>query len=115
MAADSPYGASPHLNAPIPGGRPHMYRTTVARAVWVLVPVISLGFLAALPFVAVTIKHVIKPWVAVAYVVAEVVIIGVIVSIGDPGALAGFILILLIAVASTHTAFLDSDKVTVGK
>ncbi|WP_245239217.1 hypothetical protein [Streptomyces sp. MZ04] len=89
----------------------------MARVIWVLVPVISLGFLAALPFVAAAIKHVIKPWVAVVYVVAEVVIIGVALSISASAdePYRGFILILLIAVAATHAAFLDSEKVTVGK
>ncbi|MFF0210754.1 hypothetical protein [Streptomyces althioticus] len=78
---------------------------------------ISATLLAALPFVVAAVKGVTKPWLAVAYVVAEIAVLAfsTAVSGNDPKNWAGFLLVLLMVVSATHTALLDSDKVRIGK
>ncbi|MFD9651760.1 hypothetical protein [Streptomyces mirabilis] len=85
--------------------------------IWTLVPVISLSLLAAVPFVAAAVKGVVKPWLAITYVVAELAILvfATAVSGNDPKNWTGLLLILLLVVSATHTALLDSDSIRVGK
>jgi hypothetical protein len=51
--------------------------------------------------------------------VVEVVVFSVALAISPDGtgdsAVPGFLMVLLIIAAATHTALLDSDKVTIGK
>lgn len=63
------------------------------------------------------VKGVIKPWVAAVYVAVEVLILGVSTAVASDGEspFVGMLLIFLITTAATHTALLDSDKVTIGK
>jgi hypothetical protein len=112
-----PAGPSPYVNAPIPNLRPRMYGSTLAKVVWTLVPIVTISFGAAIPFVVAAVKGVVKPWVAVAYVVVEVAILGISTAVAPDGEspLVGLLLVLLIATSATHTALLDSDKVTIGK
>ncbi|MER6977125.1 hypothetical protein [Streptomyces carpinensis] len=77
----------------------------------------SIGLLAAVPFVVAAVRGVIKPWLAGAYVIAEVAVLvfATAVSGNDPKNWAGLLLILLIIVSATHTALLDSEKIRIGK
>ena len=109
---------SPYVTAPmIPTGRPRMFRSTVAKVVWTLVPIVSISIGAAIPFVVAAVKGVIKPWVAVVYVVVEVLLLGLSTAADPQGdsPFLGLLLVLLIATSATHTALLDNDRVTIGK
>ncbi|CAL9349752.1 hypothetical protein SUDANB1_00436 [Streptomyces sp. enrichment culture] len=108
--------ASPYINAPYnPPARPRMFGSTLAKVVWTLVPVVTLGLCAAVPFVVAAVKGVVKPWLAIAYVVGEIVLVGVALALDEGSPVAGFLLIILIVTAATHTALLDNEKITVGK
>lgn len=111
--------ASPYINAPLTPARPRMFNSTIAKVIWTLVPIVSLGLAAAVPLVVAAVKGVIKPWLAITYVVGELVLVGAALAIdpnGDNGnPIAGFLLVIVIVTAATHTALLDSDKVTIGK
>jgi hypothetical protein len=113
------YSPNPYLNMPITPGRPRMFGSTVARVIWTIVPVISLSLLSAVPFVVAAVKGVVKPWLAITYVVGEILIIGVAMALDpDPNSgnpLTGFALMILIITSATHTALLDSEKVRIGK
>jgi hypothetical protein len=112
--------ASPYINAPLnTPARPRMFGSTLAKVVWTLVPLVTISLAAAVPFVVAAVKGVIKPWLAITYVAAEVVVL-VLATVLDPkgdgtNPLAGLLLILLMITAATHTALLDNDKINVGK
>ncbi|MFG3276206.1 hypothetical protein [Streptomyces luteogriseus] len=112
--------ASPYINAPLnTPARPRMFGSTLAKVVWTLVPLVTISLAAAVPFVVAAVKGVIKPWLAIAYVAAEVVVL-VLATVLDPqgdatSPVAGLLLILLMITAATHTALLDNDKINVGK
>ncbi|MFF0692354.1 hypothetical protein ACFYU4_06950 [Streptomyces tendae] len=111
--------ASPYLNAPLTPVRPRMYRSTLGKVVWTLVPIITLGLAAAVPFVVAAVKGVVKPWLAGVYVVGEVAFFSVALAISpdpdDTNPVPGFLLVLLIITAATHAALLDNDRISVGK
>jgi len=111
--------ASPYINAPLTPARPRMFNSSIAKVIWTLVPIVSLGLAAAVPLVVAAVKGVVKPWLAITYVVGELVLVGAALAIdpnGDNGnPIAGFLLVIVIVTAATHTALLDSDKVTIGK
>ncbi|WP_435225674.1 hypothetical protein [Streptomyces sp. Tue6028] len=94
-----------------------MFGSTAARVIWTLVPVVSLSLLAAVPFVVAAVKGVIKPWLAVAYVVVEIACFAIVTATSgnDPKNWGGFLLVILMIVSATHTALLDSERVSVGK
>jgi hypothetical protein len=95
-----------------------MFNSTAAKVIWTLVPIVTISIGAAVPFVVAAVKGVIKPWVAVVYVATEVLILGISTVFVDPdqeSPFVGFLLILLIVTAATHTALLDNDKVRIGK
>ncbi|MEV6180168.1 hypothetical protein [Streptomyces sp. NPDC052015] len=111
--------ANPYINAPLTPARPRMYNSTLAKVIWTLVPVITISLCAAVPFVVAAVKGVIKPWLAITYVAAEIAVL-VLATVLDPqgdatSPVAGLLLILLIVASATHTALLDDDKITVGK
>ncbi|MFC8826373.1 hypothetical protein ACFT9I_13655 [Streptomyces sp. NPDC057137] len=112
-----PAGPSPYINTPMPNARPRMFASTLAKVVWILVPIVTLSIGAAIPFVVAAVKGVVKPWVAVAYVAIEVAFLGVATLANPEGEspFVGLLLTLLIATSATHTALLDNDKVTIGK
>jgi hypothetical protein len=111
--------SNPYFNQPLTPARPRMFNSTLAKVVWTLVPIVTLGLAAAVPFVVAAVKGVVKPWLAVGYVVGEIVIIGVAMAISpspdDSNPFAGFLLVLLIITAATHTALLDNEKIAIGK
>ncbi|MDN3244124.1 hypothetical protein [Streptomyces sp. ZSW22] len=111
--------ASPYINQPYTPARPRMYATTLAKIVWTLVPIVTLGLAAAVPFVVAAVKSVVKPWLAITYIVGEIAIVATALALdpqGDDGnPIAGFLLILLIITAATHAALLDNDKIAIGK
>lgn len=115
----NPYqsGPSPYLNAPIPPvGRPRMFNSKIAQFLWTLLPIVSLGLAGAVPLVAAAVKGVVKPVVPAVYVAVELAVFGVAVALGDGDhPVAGLVLILFIITAATHTALLDSERVTIGK
>src|SRR5581483_1539566 len=100
------YSPTPYFNTPITPTRPRMFGSTVARVIWTLVPVVSMSLLAAVPFVVAAVKGVVKPWLAVTYVIAEVAILvfSTAVSGNDPKNWTGLLLVLLMLVSATHTA-----------
>jgi hypothetical protein len=110
---------NPYFNQPLTPARPRMFNTTIAKVIWTLVPLVTIGFAAAVPFVVAAVKGVIKPWLAAAYVAAEVVVLVLAVALdpqgNDANPVGGLLLILLMITAATHTALLDNDKITVGK
>ncbi len=108
---------NPYINAPLAPVRPRMFGSTAARVIWTLVPVVSLSLLAAVPFVVAAVKGVIKPWLAVAYVVVEIACFAIVTATSgnDPKNWGGFLLVILMIVSATHTALLDSERVSVGK
>lgn len=110
---------SPYINQPYTPTRPRMFNSAIAKVIWTIVPVITLGLCAAVPFVVAAVKGVVKPWLAITYVAGEILIIGVAMAMdpsGDDGnPIAGFLLLLLIITAATHTALLDNDKISIGK
>lgn len=111
--------ASPYINQPYTPARPRMFNTIIAKVIWTLVPIVTIGFAAAVPFVVAAVKGVVKPWLAIAYVVAEVAILALATVLDPEGdnanPFAGLLLILLIITAATHTALLDNDKINIGK
>ncbi|MGW4028232.1 hypothetical protein ACWEFL_02750 [Streptomyces sp. NPDC004838] len=109
---------SPYVTAPIPTGRPRMFNTTLAKVIWTLVPIVSVGLLAALPFVVAAVKGVIKAWVAAIYVAVTITTYGIgtlTVGPGEESPFMGFLITVLIATAATHTALLDHEKIRIGK
>lgn len=112
--------ASPYINAPLnPPIRPRMYASTIAKVVWTLVPIVTVGLAAAVPFVVAAVKGVVKPWLAVTYVVGEIAVFSVAFAISpnpdDTSPVPGFLMVLLVITAATHTALLDNDRISVGK
>ncbi|MDA4890582.1 hypothetical protein PFZ55_27215 [Streptomyces sp. MS2A] len=111
--------ASPYINAPLTPARPRMYASILAKVVWTLVPIVTLGLAAAVPFVVAAVKGVVKPWLAGVYIVGEIAVFSVAMAI-SPGAddtnpVPGFLMVLLIITAATHTALLDSERISIGK
>ncbi|MFF5451866.1 hypothetical protein ACFY40_11575 [Streptomyces sp. NPDC012950] len=110
---------SPYVTTPMmPGARPRMFNSTVAKVLWTLVPIVTLSIGAVVPFIVAAVKGVIRPWVAVAYGVVEVLVVGVPMAVFDPGGehpFVGFLILLLMAISATHTALLDNERVTIGK
>ncbi|MFH8657415.1 hypothetical protein [Streptomyces afghaniensis] len=111
---------NPYFNQPFTPARPRMFNTTPAKVVWTLVPVVTLGLCAAVPFVVAAVKGVVKPWLAVTYAVGEIAILVVAMAVSpepdDAGSpFAGLLLMILIITSATHTALLDNDKISVGK
>jgi hypothetical protein len=96
-----------------------MYASTLAKVIWTLVPIVTVGLAAAVPFVVAAVKGVVKPWLAIGYVVLEIAVYSVALAISPDGSgsnpVPGFLLVLLIITAATHTALLDNEKITVGK
>ncbi|MFF8290003.1 hypothetical protein ACF068_12340 [Streptomyces sp. NPDC016309] len=115
----SPYDPHPYISTPVAtGGRPRMFHSTAAKVLWLLVPIVTVSIAAAVPFVVAAVKGVIKPWVAVVYVVVEVLILGVgtvVVGPDEESPFVGFLIVMLIVTAATHTALLDNERVTIGK
>ncbi|MGW9058880.1 hypothetical protein [Streptomyces sp. NPDC055733] len=111
--------ASPYINAPLTPARPRMYATTLAKVIWTLVPILTLGLAAAVPFVVAATKGVVKPWLAGVYIVAEIAVFSAAIAISpDPDSsspVPGFLMTLLIITAATHAALLDNDKISIGK
>jgi hypothetical protein len=112
--------ASPYINAPLnTPARPRMFGSTLAKVVWTLVPIVTAGLAAAVPFVVAAVKGVVKPWLAGAYIVGEIAIFSIAFAISpdpnDTSPVPGFLMVLLIITAATHTALLDNDKINVGK
>ncbi|MFD5492259.1 hypothetical protein ACFWH4_04795 [Streptomyces sp. NPDC127091] len=113
------YDPNLYINAPLTPAKPHMFASTLAKVIWTLVPIITLGLAAAVPFVVAAVKSVVKPWLAVVYVAAEIAVFSVAMAIsptGDDGnPVPGFLMVLLIITAATHAALLDNDKIRIGK
>ncbi|MFF8406923.1 hypothetical protein ACF06P_35510 [Streptomyces sp. NPDC015684] len=113
------YSPNPYINTPITPPRPRMFDTTVAKVIWTLVPIISLGLAAAVPFVVAAVKGVVKPWLAIAYVAGEIAMFAIAFAISpdpnDTSPVPGFLLALLVITAATHTALLDNEKIGIGK
>ncbi|MGA4896727.1 hypothetical protein ACPCAJ_02010 [Streptomyces griseoincarnatus] len=110
--------ASPYINAPLdPPARPRMFNSSIAKVVWILVPIVTISIAAAVPFVVAAVKGVVKPWLAGVYVAAEVLILTLVTALDPQGdsPFAGMLLVLLIVTAATHTALLDNDKISIGK
>lgn len=106
---------SPYVTGPLPTTRPRMFNSTLAKVIWILVPIVTISIGAAVPFVVAAVKGVIKPWLAVVYVAAEVLILGISTAADEDSAFVGMLLILLIVASATHTSLLDNDRVNVGK
>jgi hypothetical protein len=112
--------ANPYFNQPLAPARPRMFNNTLAKVIWVLLPIVTLGLAAAVPFVVAAAKGVVKPWLAGVYVVAEIVVFSVAFAItagveDNKNPFPGFLLVLLIIAAATHTALLDNEKINIGK
>ncbi|MEU5892532.1 hypothetical protein ABZ835_37685 [Streptomyces sp. NPDC047461] len=111
--------SNPYFNQPLAPARPRMFNSTIAKVIWTMVPIVTVGLAAAVPFVVAAVKGVVKPWLAVVYVVAEVTVFSVAMAIsptGDDGnPVPGFLMVLLIITAATHTALLDNNKISIGK
>lgn len=110
---------NPYFNAPLTPAQPRMFASTPAKVIWILVPIVTLGLAAAVPFVVAAVKGVVKPWLAVSYVVLELAVFGGSMVL-DPQAdsgnpLPGFLIVMLVIASATHTALLDNDKVRLGK
>ncbi|MFG2131586.1 hypothetical protein ACGFNV_27730 [Streptomyces sp. NPDC048751] len=110
---------SPYFDQPLAPVRPRMFHSTVAKVVWTLVPVVTLGLCAAVPFVVAAVKGVVKPWLAVGYVVGEIAVFVAATALDpDPDSgnpLTGFVLMVLIITSATHTALLDNERISIGK
>ncbi|WP_145499252.1 hypothetical protein [Streptomyces sp. CFMR 7] len=108
---------SPYITTPAPPGRPRMFNSTIAKVIWILVPIVTIGIGAAVPFVVAAVKGVVKPWLAIVYVAAEVLILGISTAVSPDGEspFAGLLLVFLIVASATHTALLDNDRVAIGK
>ncbi|MBU7598748.1 hypothetical protein JGS22_014280 [Streptomyces sp. P38-E01] len=92
-----------------------MFGGTLARIAWTLVPVLTLGFLAPLPFVVAAVKRVVAWWLALTYIVNTIVVMAVVMLTPDGTSLPGLLVIVLMITAATHTALLDNANVTIGK
>jgi hypothetical protein len=61
----------------------------------------------------------VKPWLAGAYIVGEIAIFSIAFAISpepnDTSPVPGFLMVLLMITAATHTALLDNDKINIGK
>jgi hypothetical protein len=108
---------SPYLTNSYPGPeRPKMFRSTGGKVVWVLVPVLSFGILAALPFVVAAVKGVVRPWLACVYGASQVAFMVVATIEGsDSQNWGGMLGVVLMAASATHTALLDNERITIGK
>ncbi|MGW1591780.1 hypothetical protein [Streptomyces sp. NPDC002386] len=110
---------NPYFNQPLAPVRPRMFRSVIAKIVWTLVPIVSAGLAAAVPFVVAAVKGVVKPWLAITYVIGEIAVFSAAFAISpdpkDDSPVPGFLMVLLIITAATHTALLDNEKITVGK
>ncbi|MER8266198.1 MULTISPECIES: hypothetical protein [Streptomyces] len=115
----NPYQPQPssYLTTPVPSGRPRMFNSTIAKVIWILLPIVTIGIGAAVPFVVAAVKGVVKPWLAGVYVLAEVVILGISTAAapGGESPFVGMLIIFLIVASATHTALLDNDRVSIGK
>lgn len=111
--------SNPYFNTPLASTRPRMFATPKAKVIWTLVPILSAGLAAAVPFVVAAVKGVVKPWLAGAYIVGEIAIFSIAFAISpdpkDTSPVPGFLMVLLIITAATHTALLDNERITVGK
>jgi hypothetical protein len=111
--------SNPYFNQPLAPARPRMFNSTPAKVIWILVPIVTLGLAAAVPFVVAAVKGVVKPWLAVTYAAGEIAVFLIAFLISpdadDTSPLPGFLMVLLIITSATHTALLDNDKITVGK
>ncbi|MEV0322672.1 hypothetical protein ACIBKX_33460 [Streptomyces sp. NPDC050658] len=99
--------------------RPRMFNTPLARVIWTLVPALTIGLAAALPFVVAAVKGVVKPWLASVYVVAEIAVF-VIAGATTPNEygsspLPGFLMALFIITATAHTMLLDNERASFGR
>lgn len=114
---NNPHQPSPYLTTHIPQpGRPKMFNTRAAHILWVLLPIVTIGFAGAVPLVAAAVKGVVKPWVAAVYVGVELAMFGVALALADGKTpFPGLVLVLFIITAATHTALLDSERITLGK
>ncbi|MBL1100867.1 hypothetical protein [Streptomyces coffeae] len=110
-------GLSPYVTTTLmPASRPRMFNTRTAQVLWTLLPILTVAFAAAVPFVAAAVKGVVKPWIAGVYICAEIAVFGVVLGVADgKSPVPGFLLVLFITVAATHTSLMDSERVTVGK
>lgn len=107
--------SSPFVTGPLPAARPRMFNSTLAKVIWVLVPIVTISIGAAVPFVVAAVKGVIKPWPAVVYVAAEVLILGVSTAVDGESSFVGMLMIFLIVASATHTSLLDNDRLNIGK
>ncbi|MEU2676822.1 hypothetical protein ACH4NC_06495 [Streptomyces sp. NPDC017201] len=106
---------SPYVTGPLPTGRPRMFNTTIAKVIWILVPIVTISIGAAVPFVVAAVKGVIKPWLAVVYVVAEVLILSISTAVEGDSPFVGMLIVFLMVASATHTSLLDNDRVNIGK
>ncbi|MEH0402727.1 hypothetical protein AB0I87_12510 [Streptomyces sp. NPDC049952] len=106
---------SPFITTPLPAARPRMFNSTVAKAIWILVPILTISIGAAVPFVVAAVKGVVKPWLAIVYVAAEVLILGISTAANGDSPFIGMLMIFLIVTSATHTSLLDNDRVNIGK
>ncbi|MGW7492133.1 hypothetical protein [Streptomyces sp. NPDC054786] len=117
MSSNNPYQPNPYLTGQ-PIGRPRMFNSALAKIVWILVPIITMGFAAAVPFVVAAVKGVVKPWVPLAYIAGELGLLGGAMALHPANSdqpFAGFLILALIITAATHTGLLDNPRVTFGK
>lgn len=106
---------SPFVTGSLPAARPRMFNSTLSKVIWVLVPIITISIGAAVPFVVAAVKGVIKPWLAVVYVAAEVLILGISTALDGESSFVGMLMIFLIVASATHTSLLDNDRLNIGK
>ncbi|MEV6833526.1 hypothetical protein AB0N17_03175 [Streptomyces sp. NPDC051133] len=110
---------SPYITQPLTPARPRMFASTLAKVIWTLVPIVTVGLAGAVPFVVAAVKGVIKPWLAITYVAVEIAVYSVAIAINpsahDDNPVPGLLMVLWIIAAATHTALLDNEKVSVGK
>lgn len=110
---------NPYFDQPSAQPQPRMFNTPLARVVWTLVPALTLGLAAAVPFAVAAVKGVIKPWLASLYAFAEIAVFSI-VSASTPNdyggsPIPGFLMTLLIMTATTHTMLLDHKKISIGR
>ncbi|MFB7290579.1 hypothetical protein [Actinacidiphila glaucinigra] len=112
---------NPYLSAPAVADRPRIFADLKAKAIWIAVPVISLTLLSALPFVIAAAKGVVRPIVPIVYGAATVATLLIAVAVdaaagpGNNSPIPGFFLVMLMAVAATHTALLDTEYIKFGR
>lgn len=107
--------ASPFVTGTLPAARPRMFNSTLAKVIWILVPIVTISIGAAVPFVVAAVKGVIKPWLAAVYVAAEVLVLGLSTAVNGESPFVGMLMIFLIVASATHTSLLDNDRVNIGK